>query len=80
MGGFLILFRHFLGLLCTSDQPVAKASTYTGQQHGKTRTNIHALNGIRTHDLSLQAIKAYASHRAANGTGKLHFTVAYWRE
>jgi hypothetical protein len=29
----------------------------------ETRTNIHALNGIRT----LQAIKAYASDRAAIG-------------
>jgi hypothetical protein len=29
--------------------------------------NIHALNGIRTHGLSVQAIKAYASDRAATG-------------
>jgi len=26
-----------------------------------TRTNIHALSGVRTHGLSVQAIKAYAS-------------------
>jgi hypothetical protein len=27
------------------------------------RTNIHVLSGIRTHGLSVQAIKAYASDR-----------------
>jgi hypothetical protein len=26
----------------------------------QTRTNIHALSGIRTHGLSVQTIKAYA--------------------
>jgi hypothetical protein len=31
-------------------------------------TNIHALSGIRTHDLSVKAIKAYASDLAATGT------------
>jgi hypothetical protein len=35
----------------------------------KTRTNILALNGIQTHGLSVQAIEAYASDRAATGTG-----------
>jgi hypothetical protein len=28
---------------------------------------IHALSGIRTHGLSIQALKAYASDRAADG-------------
>jgi hypothetical protein len=42
----------------------------------QTRTNIHALSGIQTHSLSIQAIKAYASDRAAIGTGRAqyHFT------
>jgi hypothetical protein len=31
-------------------------------------TNIHALSGIRTHDLSVKAMKAYATDRAATGT------------
>jgi hypothetical protein len=35
----------------------------------QTKTNIHALSGIRTHGLSVQAIKAYSSDRAATGTG-----------
>jgi hypothetical protein len=33
------------------------------------RTNVHALSGIQTHGLSVQVIKAYASDRAATGTG-----------
>jgi hypothetical protein len=39
-------------------------------QHRKTWTNIHALTGIRIHDLCLEVIKAYASDRAAIATGK----------
>jgi hypothetical protein len=35
----------------------------------QTRTNIHALSGIRTHDLSIQEIKDYASDRGATGAG-----------
>jgi hypothetical protein len=33
------------------------------------RDNSHAVSGIRTHDLSDQAIKAYASDRTATRTG-----------
>jgi hypothetical protein len=49
-GQFLNLFRHYVGLLWTSHQPVAKASTYRGK-HNRARTNIHALSEIGTHDL-----------------------------
>jgi hypothetical protein len=46
-----------------------KASTYTGHtKHRKRETNIHALSGIWTHDFSVQAIKVWASERAATGT------------
>jgi hypothetical protein len=31
--------------------------------------NMHVLSEIRTHDLIVQAIKAYSSHRTATGTG-----------
>jgi hypothetical protein len=48
-----------------SDQPVAKASTYTGQHHTNTKTNIHAPSVIRTRDPSNQAAKTYDSDRAA---------------
>jgi hypothetical protein len=30
---FVILLRHTVGLLSTSDQPVSKVSTYTGQHN-----------------------------------------------
>jgi hypothetical protein len=47
---------HTVGLLWTSDQPVAEASSYTGQNNIETQeTNIHALSGIRTRDPSNQA-------------------------
>jgi hypothetical protein len=45
--------RHTVGPLWTSDQPVAEASTYTGQ-HKIQETNIHAPSGIRTRDPSNQ--------------------------
>jgi hypothetical protein len=35
--GSLILFRHTVGLLLASDQPAAKASTYTGQHNTETQ-------------------------------------------
>jgi hypothetical protein len=37
--------------------------TNVGEQ---TRANIHALSGIRTHNLIIQALKAYASDRATD--------------
>jgi hypothetical protein len=47
---------HTVGLLWTSDQLVAEASSYTGQHNIETQeTNIHTLNGIRTRDPSIQA-------------------------
>jgi hypothetical protein len=36
-GRFLNIFRHSIGLFWTSDQPDAKASTYTGQQNTEIR-------------------------------------------
>jgi hypothetical protein len=43
-----------------------------------TRTNIHALSGTRTHNLSLTATNAHASRPAATGPGhscRLHITL-----
>jgi hypothetical protein len=51
----MIVFRHTIGLLWTSDQPVAETSTCTGQHNIEHETNIHALSGIRTRDPSNQA-------------------------
>jgi hypothetical protein len=56
--GFLITHthRHTVGLLWTSDQPVAETSTYTGQHNIETQeTNIHAPSVIRTRDPSNRA-------------------------
>jgi hypothetical protein len=35
----------------------------------QTRKNIHALSGIQTQDLRMQAIEAYTADRAATGNG-----------
>jgi hypothetical protein len=52
----MIVFRHTVGILWTSDQPVSETSTCTGQHNIETQeTNIHALSGIRTRDPSNQA-------------------------
>jgi hypothetical protein len=39
-------------------------------QHRKTRKNIHALSGIRTHDPSNQLAKTHTSDRTATATGE----------
>jgi hypothetical protein len=36
----VIVFRHAVGLLWTSDQPIAKASTYIGQHTIETQTSM----------------------------------------
>jgi hypothetical protein len=67
---------EFLDLIYTFGRtPLGEWSTrrkglylHRTKQHKNTRTNIHALSGIRTHDLSAQKMKAYASDRAATGT------------
>jgi hypothetical protein len=52
----MIVFRHTVGLLWMSDQPVSETSTYTGQHNIETQgTNIHALSRIRTRYPSNQA-------------------------
>jgi hypothetical protein len=62
-------YRHAVGLLWTSDQPVAETSTYTGQHNTQTQqTNIHAPSGIRTRDPSKRP-QTYALDRAASGIG-----------
>jgi hypothetical protein len=38
----------------------------------KGEDNTYALSGIETHDLSMQAIKAFASDCAVTGNGRVH--------
>jgi hypothetical protein len=61
----MIVFRHTVELLWTSDRPVSETSTCTGQHNIETQeTNIHALSGIRT-----KRPQTYALDRAAIEVG-----------
>jgi hypothetical protein len=66
---FLELFRHMVGLLGRVISPSQGLYLHSTTQHKKTRTNIHALSGIRTHDPSNQSAKTHASDRTATVTG-----------
>jgi hypothetical protein len=58
-----------VGILWTSDQPVSKAYTYTGQNNTEPQeTTIRATRGIRTHDPGNLAAKTYSLDRAATWT------------
>jgi hypothetical protein len=56
-----------VGLLELGISPTQGLYLYRTPQRRKT--NIHAVSGIRTHDLSDQAIEAYASDIVDIGTG-----------
>jgi hypothetical protein len=62
-GRFLELFRHMVGLFGGVIRPPQGLYLHRTTQHRKTRTNIHALSGIRTHDPSVRAINAHAPDR-----------------
>jgi hypothetical protein len=66
---FLELFRHMVGLLGRAISPLQGLYLHRTTQHRKTRTNIHTLRGIRTHDTSNQPAKTHASDRTATVTG-----------
>jgi hypothetical protein len=68
---FLELFRHMVGLLGRAISPSQGLYPHRTTRHKKTRTNIHALSGIRTHNPSNQPAKAHASNRTATVTGLL---------
>jgi hypothetical protein len=65
---FLELFRHMVGLLGRVISPSQGHYLHRTTQHRKTRTNIHALSGIQTHDPSNQPDKTHASDRTATVT------------
>jgi hypothetical protein len=65
---FLELFKHMVGLLGRVISPSQGLYLRRTTQHRKTRTNIHALSGIRTHDPSTQPAKTHASDRTATVT------------
>jgi hypothetical protein len=68
-GGFVILLGHSAGLLWTSDQPVAKVSTYTGQHNTGTHTSMPWAGFEPTTPVASR--KTYALDRAAFGTSSL---------
>jgi hypothetical protein len=68
---FLELFRQMVGLLGRVISPSQGLYLHRTTQHRKTRTNIHALSGIRTHDPRNQPAKTHASDRTVTVTGKL---------
>jgi hypothetical protein len=74
IGGFLNYFRHMVGLLGRVISPSHGLYLHRTTQHRKTRTNIHASSGIRTHDLSNQLAKTHASDRTATVTGMYKLT------
>jgi hypothetical protein len=69
IGSFLNYFRHMVGLLGRVISPSQGLYLHRTTQHRKTRTNIHALSGIRTHDPSNLPAKTHASDRTATVTG-----------
>jgi hypothetical protein len=58
-----------VGLFGREISPTQGIYLHSTAQQRKTKTDIHAVSVIRTHVLSDQAIKAYASDGAAIGTG-----------
>jgi hypothetical protein len=74
---FLELFRHMIGLLGRVISPSQGLYLHRTTQHRKTRTNIHALSEIRTHDPSNQPDKTYASDRTATVTVSTVFHHTY---
>jgi hypothetical protein len=73
---FLELFRHMVGLLGRVISPSQDLYLHRTTQHRKTRTNIHAFSGIRTHDPSNQPAKTHASDRTATVTGIFAFMLS----
>jgi hypothetical protein len=66
---FLELFRHMVGLLGRVISPPQSLYLQRTTQHRKTRTNIHTLGGIQTHDPNNQQTKTHTSDRTATVIG-----------
>jgi hypothetical protein len=66
-----MLLRNMVGLLWTSDQTVAKASTYTGQHKKHKRQTSTPSAGFDPAIPVTKRPQTYALDRAATGTGCL---------
>jgi hypothetical protein len=71
MAHYLFLFVVYFTTLSQWLDFIASVIGWQMNEDECTRTNIHALSGIRAHGLNVQAIKAYVSDRAATGTSVL---------
>jgi hypothetical protein len=66
---FFIHFFYFIfSFFCLSCLSTFRVVLLLTGQHRRTKTNIHVLSGIRTHDPSNQADKTHASDRTATVT------------
>jgi hypothetical protein len=63
------LFRYLVKLLGQGISPSQGLYPHKTTQHRKTRTNIHALSEIRTHDPSVRAAEASALNCVATVIG-----------
>jgi predicted component of type VI protein secretion system len=75
---FLELFRHMVGLHGLVISPLQGLFLHRTTQHRKTRTNILALSGIRTHDPRNQPAKTHASDRTAAVTMNVVLKVIHY--
>jgi hypothetical protein len=57
-----------MGLLCTSDQHVAEAATYTTHSKHKTRTSMPSV-GFEPAIPAIKRLQTYALERTATGIG-----------
>jgi hypothetical protein len=81
---FLELFRQTVGLLGRVISPSQGLYLHRTTQHRKTRTNIHALSGIRTYDPSNQpAVPRLRPHGHCwycyIGSLIIYFPCSFWR-
>jgi hypothetical protein len=71
----VVHYSQFFGaLFCSAfSVTVSMIGCQVNDYDGQTRTNIHNLSRIQTHDLSVQAIKAYYTlDHAATGTSIIY--------
>jgi hypothetical protein len=64
-----------VGLLERVISPSQGLYLHRTTQHRKTRKNIHAFSGVRTHDPSNQLAKIHASDCTATVTGQCNFSI-----
>jgi hypothetical protein len=67
--------RYLVGVLGRGISPSQGLYLYRKALNRKTRTYVHVFSGIQIHELSVQAIKAFASHLMATGNSQQIFVL-----